>query len=609
MTVPTTSNENENEILEHEDEALHVSMLESLFMPGEGSAHTWTRHDLTRVYRHYDGNVDETIRAIRVYENENESENRNGNGGPSVLIDRLKNEHEGNAETEADANTNTNENANTEADAESNFGASTSAANTPKARLLNMNVLCPDLSKEEEESRPPPLFTADWSASQSQSQNPRNHDADMKEFLDAHEYEAKSDPNPRHDDDDDDGNAFFSPISEDEDRTSFFAELPFDENEVNDNNQQPYDNFNDHDHNPAFDLPDAGMHKYRAYASNEVDSYTSADGKYQYKPPPVIRVDSFATTRIERFPGLQRKKVVMISIIVVILVSLSLVGASLGRLSALQYGVSYDRWAKHLDNKVQQMGLYFGPIGYYFVKFPSTQLNTEVRDTCVSKDGLRIRIEASYQYKLQKEYMLDAIRSFRDYDTWKTVVDFAGSSAIQTACADWGGVQFYNQWRNVKDSMHDAVQTQLEGSFSDIYDGIFAEMISFQLTSVKLPDEYTAAVEEKRIAKEEVSIARYERVQDLIKANTDLQVAGMTKEKVMLKAYHDANITLSLAEIAANKTRFMIEQETLVLAQAQQFLSLDINGVLSFMANKLYEQIPELTVRNLNPASISFRAS
>eukprot|EP01083_Nonionella_stella_P178015 627603_1 len=133
--------------------------------------------------------------------------------------------------------------------------------------------------------------------------------------------------------------------------------------------------------------------------------------------------------------------------------------------------------------------------------------------------------------------------------------------------------------------------------------------VSFQLTSVKLPDKYTAAVQDKRVAKEEVSIARYERVQDLIKANAELQVASMTKEKVMLKAYHDANITLSVAEIAANKTRFMIEQETLVLVQAQQFLSLDINGVLSFMANKLYEQIPELTVRNLNPASISFKAS
>eukprot|EP01083_Nonionella_stella_P046944 125703_1 len=544
----------------------------------------------------------------------------------SNIFGRLNNEHEGIADTEVDVdvdanadhantnNTNVNTNANIEADAESNFGASTSASAstspTRKARL--MNVLCPDLSKEEEESRPPPLFTADWPASQSQSQSQSpspSKDDDMKEFLDANEYEAKSDS--------DDGNAFFSPITSDGDRPSFFAELS--SNEVNDNtnytsNRQPHENVNDpYNDNPDFDLPDAHIHKYLAHASSEADSYsyTSADlALIDLDAAVPVRGDSLASC-MESCPGLQRKTVAMNIIVVIIAVSVSLIWASLSRLSALQYGVLYDRWAKHLDDEVQQMGLHFGPIGYYFVKFPSTQLNTEVRDTCVSKDGLRIRIEASYQYKLKEEYMVDAIRSFRDYDTWRTVVDFAGSSAIQTACADWDGVQFYNQWRNVKDSMHDAVQIQLEGSYSDedIYDGIFAEMISFQLTSVKLPDKYTAAVQDKRVAKEEVSIARYERVQDLIKANAELQVASMTKEKVMLKAYHDANITLSVAEIAANKTRFMIEQEALVLAQAQQFLSLDINGVLSFMANKLYEQIPELTVRNLNPASISFKAS
>lgn len=204
--------------------------------------------------------------------------------------------------------------------------------------------------------------------------------------------------------------------------------------------------------------------------------------------------------------------------------------------------------------------------------------------------------------------ILEAILSFRDYETWKAFTDTTANSGIQAACSDWGVTDFQNKWQSVQDSMFHEMQKKLEGDGEkDEYNGMYAEAIALQLTMVKLPEEYMRAVRRKQAAKEDVNLAIQQRIQQTIRARTGLLVAEREAEILMDQAYNTANVTLTQAGFAADQTKFMFDQESAVLSQAKNFLSLDADGVLGYMANKLYEQVPALRTRMTEPAVISLR--
>mmetsp|Transcript_8790 Transcript_8790/g.10201 ORF Transcript_8790/g.10201 Transcript_8790/m.10201 type:complete len:568 (+) Transcript_8790:39-1742(+) len=302
----------------------------------------------------------------------------------------------------------------------------------------------------------------------------------------------------------------------------------------------------------------------------------------------------------------ENKKYWKYGTIVILITAISLLAASLRQIKSIQYGVEYDTWAKTLDDGVQQAGLFLGPIGYRFIRFPSIQIQNTVEDTCVSRDGLRIEFSASYQYKLKKDMILDAILSFRDYETWKDFTDTAANSGIQTACSDWGVTDFQIKWQSVQNSMFLEVQKKLQGDENnDNHDGMYAEAIALQLTMVKFPEEYMYAVRKKQAAKEDVALAIQQRIQETIRARTGLLVAEREAEILMDRAYNTANVTLTQAGYTADQTKFMFDRESMVLSQAKSFLSLDANGVLGFMSNQLYEKVPALRTRMTAPAVVS----
>ena len=298
----------------------------------------------------------------------------------------------------------------------------------------------------------------------------------------------------------------------------------------------------------------------------------------------------------------------------ILIVASSLIGTSLKRVSSIAYGVQYNVWSKKLATTSQMGGLYFGPVGYTFIKFPSTQLSTEVIDTCVSRDGLRVDYHVVYQYKLEKEWIIDAILKYRDYDKWTQLIHASGNSAIQHSCSAWNVTDFQTERLSVQESMFSNLQLKLEGDSGHDDTGIpvatnktwlFARASSLQLIYVGLPTEYKDAVAEKQREEEDIALAKNERTQSITKATTELKAAEKQAQMIMDRAYNDGNITLTLAGFRADRTLYRFEREIQVFSQAKTFLNLDPNGVVSYVANKLFEKGAGLNAHFGEPAQIS----
>lgn len=107
-------------------------------------------------------------------------------------------------------------------------------------------------------------------------------------------------------------------------------------------------------------------------------------------------------TGFECPPLTKRAKISLCALFVIIfIVLMGILAASLKKLQTTEYGVEYNVHKKVLADAAETGGLHIGPPGYRFIKYPSTQITVDLpTDTCVSRDGLRVEVEITFQYQV-----------------------------------------------------------------------------------------------------------------------------------------------------------------------------------------------------------------
>ncbi len=290
-----------------------------------------------------------------------------------------------------------------------------------------------------------------------------------------------------------------------------------------------------------------------------------------------------------------------------LITAIVLISVSLKKLSSVEYGVEYDRWAKTLDDAAQQGGLHAGPPGFYFVKFPSTQISADLDDTCVSRDGLRVGLKVTFQYQMPAEAVANVVKKYRNFKTWSQIVEAAGNSAVQHTCSEFNVTDFQSLRNVIQDGMLSNVRLKLEGSEDEgITDnGVYAFANSLQLVDIQLPQQYKTAVADKQRAEEDINLAKNQRTQENTKAQTEFLAAKEEARKILDKANNDANVTITLANLKAEETAFAFAREQEVLVEAKETFSLGPNGILAYMTNQLYARTRNLNVALGEPAKIS----
>jgi SPFH domain / Band 7 family len=256
-----------------------------------------------------------------------------------------------------------------------------------------------------------------------------------------------------------------------------------------------------------------------------------------------------------------------------------------------------------------------------------------------------VDFDVTFQYQVPKEYLLNIIHRYGNFDKWAQVVEAAGSSAVHHACSEFTISNFQNKRGIIQSTMEDNLRLKLEGPGSviiktggddtvtggntteSIFDGengtsviaellpidgsededkgVYARAVSLQLRNIELPSAYKDAVTEKQSAEEGIALAMNQRKQNVTKAETELKTSMEQARKILDTAINDANITLTQANLKAQETTFAFTTEAEVLVRVKNSLNLTTDGVLAYLSNQLYASVQNLHVTVAEPAKVS----
>lgn len=274
----------------------------------------------------------------------------------------------------------------------------------------------------------------------------------------------------------------------------------------------------------------------------------------------------------------------------VVVVAAFLIGFSIKKLDTNEYGLQYDVRAKSLSGEAVEGGLHLGPVGYRFVKYPSTFINTRIPEdtqyperlgSCVSRDGLRVNIKAEFQYQMPEDKVDEATLRFRDLGRWKKMVTTAGVSAIQKGCSLFDTSSFQSQRGLIQQAMFEALTVKL--------DAVYAIAVGLQLSYVQLPLEYSDAVAAKQAANEDIGLAKNQRQQQLTIAEQALQTAVEQANILNANANNDRTLRVQEATLRAEAIDVEFETEAQVYGYARETLGLSEEGLLAYIANRALE--------------------
>ena len=293
--------------------------------------------------------------------------------------------------------------------------------------------------------------------------------------------------------------------------------------------------------------------------------------------------------------------------VILFIITIALLAVSLKKVEENEYGLLYTRWSKNLDDQAQSGGLFAGPPGFRFIKFPSTFVTVDLDNRyCVSQDGLIVAFSVTFQYQMSPENMFPVVERYRDFDGWNQIVREAGLSAVHHSCSAFTITNFQNKRGEIQEKMFENVRLKLEGNSTDPTDkGVYAQAVSLQLRYLGLPEAYSQAVREKQSAEEDIALAQNQRSQETTKANTSLLRAKEEARKILDTANNDVNILLTEARLAAQETTFAFEQEAVTIVNVKESLGLSTNGVLAYLTNGLLADVDTLRVTTHEPAKMS----
>jgi len=303
------------------------------------------------------------------------------------------------------------------------------------------------------------------------------------------------------------------------------------------------------------------------------------------------------------------------SAIGVLITVLVLLGTSFQKLESKEFGVAYNTVQRSLAKDVKVDGLHTGSPFFRFIVYPSTFITVNMPEdlkhaddaTCVSKDGLVVKTEVSFQYTVDKAHIIKSMAEYREFKVFNEMVKAAGVSAVHHGCGEFPIQDFQGKRAAVQARMLEFFKQKIEPSEDGSSPGLYSRAVDLQLRNVQLPTAYASAVSNKQSAEEDIELAKNQRTQSLTAANTQLLTARRTGEKTLDNARNSANIRRKEAEYKANATLLEYQTEAQTYATIKNDLQLTSEGFLAYMGNRAIESQKNPNLRVLEPATLSYR--
>jgi prohibitin 2 len=275
------------------------------------------------------------------------------------------------------------------------------------------------------------------------------------------------------------------------------------------------------------------------------------------------------------------------TVLSVLAMTIMLIAASVKRLDANETAIMYDTVKKEFVD-VKGPGLYNGPPFFSWIIFTAVFKQVDLALTCVTRDGLPVNLQVSFQYVPLPEALKEIALKYRDQDKYDTIVSYSSQAAIQVACTSFD-ISDYQNSRPI-------IQTKIEEQIVKNLKYLKADAIAAQLVNVEVPNDWNLAVSDKQKQQQDIVLASNERNQSLYQAQLNMSLA--IQDALITNQTAMANIT-AIQNIAEQNSTAVIQQYSTL---EQIFISMMVNykldfvGLVGFLKNQVVRLTPSTDI-------------
>jgi len=259
-----------------------------------------------------------------------------------------------------------------------------------------------------------------------------------------------------------------------------------------------------------------------------------------------------------------------------------------------EIGLNYSWISETVESKPYASGRYYLGLGNHFIKFPRMvksvffvdDLTGETQGPALqsrTKDGLTVRLEVSFQYRLKTSEL------FKLYTTLgslyeQTFVRMA-IEQLTTASTMHNAHYFFSNRTVISQEMH----AMLDGHFQE---HAFAEVPFFQLRTVHLPNEFEDAIKDTQVKQQEIQIATLEQKTNRVTYETNVLKAEQAVKVMQNEA--DAEAAAILAQNNAYCEQYKVTQnlQSEALKGLMSAAGWDVKQLLEYMRIRAVREHP-----------------
>jgi len=252
------------------------------------------------------------------------------------------------------------------------------------------------------------------------------------------------------------------------------------------------------------------------------------------------------------------------------------------------------------DQTPLQQGRYALQPGQKLFKFKRTFLLKELEGDdgvdCVSSDGLAIRLDVTFQYRIRLDSLVEMFLLLgEDYEN---VIFLQAVAAIRDSCGNFGSNEFYYSRQQVQDDMNLRVDAKLDEVFCD---GGFLQLINVQFDS-----SFIDAVQHTQAAIQDITQAQNERQQALIQARTRVLQSEQYASVTLTRANADAQVTLANANAQAMSINATLSAQLDAYSSIMETLGLGGESLINYIAIQFMQRTNQITLNIDPPAHFTF---
>jgi len=207
-----------------------------------------------------------------------------------------------------------------------------------------------------------------------------------------------------------------------------------------------------------------------------------------------------------------------------------------------EIGLNYSWVSETVEDKPYTSGRYYLGLGNHFLKFPKMVVTILFVDDITgasqgpalqsrTRDGLNVRLEVSFQYRLQltKLYQLYTTLGIKYEQTFVRMA----IEQLTTAATFHNAHYFFTNRTTIADEM--------KGMLNDHFTNhAFAEVPFFQLRTVHLPDQFEDAIKETQVKQQDIQIASLQQKTNRVSYETSVLKAEQAVKVLQNQAHAEA---------------------------------------------------------------------